>query len=121
MLLYSWSKVLKEAGSKSDILAIMRLLTWPSESYSGNHKKLNRWASKDFSGYCFLLNPEELLNKPQQPADLILEYLYLASRRNLANYQLTGNKKLDCRLVKDLPTNNQLLTIQNNEISFAYE
>jgi hypothetical protein len=121
MLLYSWSKVLKEAQSKSDILIIMRMLTWPSQYYSGQHKKMNRWTAKDFDGFCFLLNPEELLNKPEGDDDAILEYLYLASRRNLGDYLLTKNKKLDCRLVNYVPTNNQLLTIQNNEISFAYE
>lgn len=121
MLLYSWSKVLAEAQSKGEILAIMRMLTWPSASYSKKHKRLNRWAAKDFDGFCFLVNPEELLNKPEGNDDAVLEYIYLASRRNLATFLLTNNKKLECRLVKDIPTNNQLLTIQNNEISFAYE
>jgi hypothetical protein len=121
MLLYSWSKILAEASGKSDILTIFRLLTWPSEFYSSKSKTLNRWAAKDFNGHCFLIHPEKLLKAEKINPDELLEYLYLASRRNLASYLLSGNKKLDCRLVNYVPTNNQLLTTQNNEISFAYE
>ena len=55
------------------------------------------------------------------PKEEIVEYIALASKRNLASFLLGGDPRLDCRLVKTLPTNTRLITIENNHISCAYE
>ena len=121
MILYSWSKVLLKAKTMTDVIVIMHGITWPSALRSKYNKNLKPFASVDFSGHCFLLNPEPLLNDPGLPKENVIEYVSLASKRNLANFLLTGETRLDCRLAKSLPTKNKLLTIEDNYISFAYE
>lgn len=121
MLLYSWSKVLQTAKTMTDVMVIMHGLTWPSALRPKSHRNLRAFATKDFEGHCFLLDPQRLLNDPSIPKEEIIEYISLASKRNLANYLLTGETTLDCRLAKAPPTNNRLLTVNNNTISFAYE
>lgn len=121
MVLYSWSKVLLKAKTMTDILVIMHGLTWPSALRSKHHKNLRAFSNHNFDGHCFLINPEKLLNDPSLPKEEIVEYIALASKRNLASFLLGGDPRLDCRLVKTLPTNNRLITIENNHISFAYE
>jgi hypothetical protein len=86
-----------------------------------SHKKLIRLSTKDFTGQSFLLNPKVLLNDNNSTVEEKVEYIALASKRNLANYLLLGEKKLDCRLVRRIPTENKLLTTSDNAISFAYE
>ena len=121
MLLYSWSKILDKADSISDIIKIMYGLTWPKPYRSKFHKQLFTLENNDYEGHSFLLDPNRLLGDSNSSNLEKVNYIHLASKRNLAKFLLTGEKRLDCRLVKVLPTENHLLTIENNYISFAYE
>jgi len=120
VVLYSWSKILAEADRLSDIILIMRSLAWPVPLYTEKQKRIRQLASKDYSGYCFLIDPVRILAAEVSNLDKV-NYIKLASKRNYANYLLTGDTTLDCRLVKELPVESQLLTTKNNRISFAYE
>jgi hypothetical protein len=121
MLLYSWNKVLNKAKTMTDVIVIMYSLTWPQALRLKAHKNLQKFHGVDFSGNCFLLDPISLLNNPSFSKEDIVEYISLASKRNLANYLLTGETTLDSRLAKTPPTKNKLLTVNENNISFAYE
>lgn len=123
MIQYDWDRVKAQAaGSSRNIILIMSAITWPQTLPTRDLKRINPYYWKDFSGLCFLANPERLLTKKYDyPVRDIVEYIALASRRSLADYLLTGNKKLDLRLAPFVPSNNQLLTITNNEVQFKYE
>jgi len=121
MILYSWSKVLAKAKTMTDVIIIMHGITWPQSLHYKHHKNLRKFHGVDFTGHCFILNPEQLLNNPSTAKEDVIEYISLASKRSLANYLLTGEITLDSRLAKSPPAKNKLLTINENNISFAYE
>lgn len=119
MLLYSWSKIIHRANTMDEVILIFRTLAWPTTLPSNRHRS-KKFHDKNYDGFNFLLNPKAILNKPNIDSRVIVEYLYYASQRNLAEYLISGNKDLDIRLVTNKP-NNPLLTMDNDKISFAYE
>lgn len=121
MLLYSWNKVLARSKTMTDVIIIMHSLVWPRQLKMNTYTNLQKFHGLDFNGHCFLLNPVPLLNDPELAKEDVIEYISLASKRNLANYLLTGETTLDSRLAKTPPTKNKLLTVNENHISFAYE
>lgn len=120
MILFSWDTV-KRVSKKSNnnILKIMFAITWPSTLVTERQKKLNKYYNYDFSGFSYLINPEDLLVRRDLPPKVLVEYIMLASRRSYADYIITGDATLDSRLAN--PTDNELLTTKNGRIHFAYE
>lgn len=123
MIQYDWERVKAQAKGKArNVILIMSAITWPSGMPTKQQKRNNPYYWKDFDGMSFLLEPEKLLVKKYElPIKDIVEYIALASRRSLAEYLLRGAKSLDIRLAPYVPSNNQLLTIINNEVQFKYE
>lgn len=121
MLLYSWSKILRHSKTMGDALQLLRALDNPSALRTKYHKQAILKDKLDLSGNNFLLNPDKVLFQVNIPAEHVIQYISLASKRNLAEYILDGRKTLDIRLAKTVPKNNPLITVKNNIISFAYE
>jgi|AntAceMinimDraft_5_1070358.scaffolds.fasta_scaffold00600_23 hypothetical protein len=121
MILFDWHKVKFHAdGKASNIMLIMHAITWPYVLPSYRMRKVNPFYDIDFNGHSFLLDPERFLNRRDVPLTKRVEYVSLASRRCYAEYLLSGEKTLDCRLVKR-PIDNELLTVKTNRVCFAYE
>lgn len=122
MILFDWNKVKSRArGSKKDTILIISSITWPYTLPTKRQRRLNRFYDEEFQGISFLLNAEELLESRNLSNYKIVEYITLAARRSLADYLYCKEKTLDCRLAPFLPTNNELLTIKNDKIHFAFE
>jgi len=120
MILFSWEKIKQTSrNSNQDILKIMFSITWPYILPTKRQRKINKYYDYDFSGFSFLINPEDLLVRKDLPPKVLVEYIMLASRRSYADYIITGDATLDCRLAN--PTKNELLKTIDGKIHFAYE
>ena len=94
----------------------------------GNHSASfgRRYYDKiDFSGDSYLLKPDYLLWAFKHTNKVhAANYLYLASRRNFAEYQLTGDNTLPLKYI-NLPIDqlklNSLIDIRDNDIHFLLE
>lgn len=125
MLLYSWKKVLRQAGhsSKQIILVFETMLkkSMPRNRFDPTY----RYYDKDFTGHSFLLHPDYLLSHRNKYKDKeIADYIGLASFRNLGEYKATGKLTLDLAhspIGQDAINNNRLLRIDRGEIHFLYE
>ena len=125
MLLYSWKKVLRQAGhsSKQIILVFETMLkkSMPRNRFDPTY----RYYDKDFTGHSFLLHPDYLLSHRNKYKDKeIADYIGLASFRNLGEYKATGKLTLDLAhspIGQDIINNNRLLRIDRGEIHFLYE
>jgi hypothetical protein len=125
MLLFSWKKILKDAGMSSGrVLTILEAML-SNRLPRNRYDPLYRYYYKDYSGNSYLINPFDLLsNKRKWRLKEIADYVGLASFRNLAVYKLTGDKTLDlahCPVSQDALSNNRLLRLENNKIHFYYE
>jgi hypothetical protein len=120
MVVYSWDKVKYYAkGSNNNILRIMFAITWPQILPTKRQRTINKYYDIDFYGHSFLKNPEDLLVRRDLPPKTLVEYIMLASKRNYADFMITGDATLDARLA--FPTDNKLLTTIDGKIHFAYE
>jgi hypothetical protein len=120
MILFSWEKVKSvSAGSNRNILKIMEAITWPVTLPTKNQRKYNKYYDYNFTGFSYLINPEELLIRSDLPPKTLVEYIMLASRRSYAEYIITGDSRLDCRLASS--TENKLTTTIDGKLHFAYE
>jgi hypothetical protein len=125
MILFSWKKVLRESGySTRELLKIMSYITFKPEIYSINDINF-RYATKDWSGDCFLLNPKPLFVYRKRFRDKhIVEYIRLASQRSYAEYLSFGTVTLDFLALpekEDLINNNSLLKLHNDLVYFRFE
>jgi len=121
MILFNWRKVKLIADYKlGSIMLIMHAITWPVLLPTRIQRLNNPYYEHDFSGHSYLLQPEKLLVRKDIPLKDRVEYISLAARRSYAEYLLSGDTTLDCRLVKR-PTENQLITAKNNRVVFNYE
>lgn len=121
MILFDWGKVKRHAKDKKDVILIISSLTWPYILPTKRQRKLNKFYDMQFDGDSFLINPDLLLQERSLSNYKIVEYITLASRRSYPEYLYSRKKTLDCRLAPFIPTDNELLTIKNNQIYFAFE
>jgi hypothetical protein len=125
MLLYSWKKILRQAGGSSKrILTILTAMTQRSLPRN-RFDPVYKYYYLDFSGDSFLANPEALLVYRYKWKDKeIADYIGLASFRSTGEYLATGKVTLDLShspVGQDAINNNRLLRIERNEIHFLYE
>lgn len=125
MILYNWEKVFRKAsGSSSAILSIIDYITYPKTPK--DTRDMSYWLSMtDWSGDCFLLNPDKVLKSRQLYSDQKLaEYVGLASFRSYATYKATKDATLPmemCPISEKTINDNRLLTLANNKIYFCWE
>ena len=76
-------------------------------------------------GYSWLSNAKDLLLDNHTDPVYIVQYVKLAGLRDLALYQLYGDKSLDLSFYPDINiqniSHNPLLSIKNNRLYFKYE
>lgn len=121
MILFDWAKVKRHAKSKKDIILIISSITWPYDLPTKKQRSLNKFYDMQFDGDSFLLHPELLLQERALSNFKIVEYITLAARRSYAEYLYGRKRTLDCRLAPFIPTDNELLTVKNSQIYFAFE
>lgn len=124
-ILYSWRKILNASkGKVRHIITIFDMIVFNRSPRSKNDARM-LFINKEFSGNSFMLNPEDLLEyKNFYTLKEIAQYIALASYRNYAEYQITGNLRL--KLIRspvgiNLIKKNRLLSIEGDEIVFLYE
>ena len=122
MLFYSWPKIKKHSNGNVRIIETIFDSIMDSPSYDFGRKHYDKI---DFSGDSYLLRPDYLLwafkNSNKVHA---ANYLYLASRRNFAEYKLTGDNTLPLKYI-NLPIDqlklNSLIDIRDDNIHFLLE
>lgn len=110
-------------GNPEKVLLALRVLC--GEVPRKRYCPLYYFYIKDFSGKSFLVNPEKLLGmRFIHRTKYIAEYVALASFRNYAHFQLTGDTRLPilhCPVSLDLIKQNTLLRIEGDYIHFLLE
>lgn len=124
VLLYDWKKIYKASkGQTRHIITILDMMVNNRKARSLQDSR-TMFYGKDFSGYSYLLNPQDLLKyKHCYSNKEIAEYLALASYRNYSEYVMTGNASLSLlrNPVKiEKLTENRLLQIDTS-IKFLFE
>lgn len=125
MILYDWATVYRKSGGQpASILQILAYLTFPSlpkNVYSPNY----RLSQVDWSGDCYLLRPEKIVQNRNKYSDQELaEYVALASFRSFAYYEATGDATLPqemCPVAITTINNSRLLSKVQGRIYFAWE
>lgn len=118
MIRFSWQKVRQKSKTNRQIIEKIEYLTWPD-----NYRRIRTDTPELFWGESFIINPEPFLieSKGRFPAKYLVEYIYIASLRSLADYQMYGRKTLDSRLLLIDVSHNSLIKIENNTVILKYE
>ena len=125
MIKYNFDKIMRATkGDSTEIISVLELLTYQRIPFSKKDKAY-KYYGKDFSGYSFLLNPEELLiGARKYSMTEAAEYLAVASYRNYYHYEKTKDTTLQILHLPvslDIINNNRLLRIENEIIYFKFE
>lgn len=119
---YHWPKIKRVSGGKVQTIRIIfeSMMNYPRKAVG----RLS-YDEMDFTGDSYLINPEGLLEAFQQANQIdAANYLMLASYRNYAQYQVTGDATLPLKHI-NIPTDrlklNSLVEIRDNEIHFLLE
>lgn len=121
-LFYNWPKIKKHSnGNVQTIRTIYESMMETDRPALGRRK----YDSMDFSGDSFFLKPDWLLWAFQNANQVhAANCLFLASRRNYAEYLLTGDATLPIKYV-NIPIEqlklNSLIEIRDNNIHFILE
>lgn len=125
MLLYSWKKILRAAGSSSKQVVIALRAITQAALPRNRWDPIYKYYYKDLSGNSFLVRPDVLLRYSYRWKDKeIADYIGLASFRNTGEYLATGKITLDLShspMGEDAIRKNRLLRIEDNQIHFLYE
>lgn len=125
MILYDWATLYRKSGGEpSIILNIIGYLTFPSTP-KNVYDPTYKLSQVDWSGDCFLLHPEKIVqNRRHFPDVELAQYVALASFRSFAYYEATGDTALPEELSPASITtinNSRLFTKINGKIYFAWE
>jgi len=108
-IFFSWQAITKHANN--DVYKIYKI--FKTREY------------KKFPGYSFLLRPDSLLAEHDLYTIEIVQYIYLAARRNYFDAKFLHNSRLPTYFVQaenlDKIKQNRLLDIVGSEIIFKYE
>jgi len=89
------------------------------------YKIFKRGEHKNFPGYSFLLSPKALLAEHDLYKVEVVQYIYLAARRNYFDAKYMHNSRLSTYFVQadnlDKIKQNRLLDIVGTEIIFKHE
>lgn len=82
-----------------------------------------RYSLINWNGLSYLANPEELLNNWENfSSKEVLQYIFAAARRSLADYEVFGDKTLSIYGINvSVLQDNRLLKIAGDKIYFKYE
>lgn len=122
MLFYNWPKIKRYSqGKVQTIRTIFESMLEIERPAVGRLQ----YDKIDFSGQSYLLKPRALYEafKHANQVDAA-NYLMLASYRNYAHYQVTGDLSLPCKYVNipiDRLKQNSLITIRDTNIHFLLE
>lgn len=127
MILYDWKKMFNFGeGSVAEVYRIFKM--WSNrEIPTSRRDPIYKYAGVNFSGISFLLHDDVLLyNSYKHEKRDIVQYVALASYRNLADYKAHGTITLDRYdapdIEEDLFHHNELLTLTDeNKVRFLYE
>ena len=125
MFLYDWQKIFHKAeGDATVIFKIFKMMV-TDQIPTNKYDSIYRYSYINFIGSSFLAHPDVLLYYSYKNSHIeIAQYLALASLRPLADYITTGDTDLHLALVEvdiDKFSDNSLLHIANNKVSFEYE
>lgn len=125
MIIYNWQKVfVHSGGGASNILNIIAYITFKPIP-KNNYDPIKKYVEIDWRGDSFLLNPEEIIyNRKKFSERDLANYVALASFRSLAEYKVTKRKTLpvlECPVPLESIANNELLSIQKDQIYFLWE
>jgi hypothetical protein len=129
MIKFSWNKINNNFDWMAlDVLRYFYLMSGADLSLSpgrGISAKIKMEVSKPYpSGPCYLIHPRKLFTA-QHEHWRVYNYLELASKRSLFDYQLRGVKHLPLALVpeymKGLLETNPLLEVKDGNVYFKYE
>lgn len=121
-MFYDWPKIKKHSnGNVRVIETIFDSMTgFISADFGRRH-----YDKIDFSGDSYLLNPDYLLWAFKHSNKVhAANYLYLASRRNYAEYEVTGDNILPTKYINipiDKLKQNSLIDIRDTNIHFLLE
>lgn len=118
MIRFDWQKIRQGSKTNRDIIQKIEYITWPD-----NYRRIRVDTPELLFGESFIINPEKFLleNKGRVPAKYLVEYIYIASLRSLADYLVLGTKTLDSRLLLIDVSHNSLIKIENNIVLLKYE
>ena len=122
MLFYSWPKIRKHSNGRVSVIRTIfeSMLGYPTAAVGRR-----RYDEMDFDGDSYLLKPEKLMwafhNANQKDA---ANYLMLASKRNYAEYLMTGDFTLPIKHINipiETLETNSLIDIEGTDIHFKLE
>lgn len=122
---FSWRKINIKCGRSANriVLAIRSLIQ--KELPRNRNDPIYHYYYSDFSGDSYLLNLRELLDNAFRYTNKeIAQYIAIASYRNYAIYELTGDASLDVLhspVGHNTINKNRLLRIVGDKIFFKYE
>jgi len=89
------------------------------------HKIFKNREYKKFPGYSFLLRPDALISEHSLYTLEVVQYIYLAARRNYFDAKFLHNSRLSTFFIReenlDKIKQNRLLSIVGTEIIFKHE
>lgn len=122
---FSWRKIYRKCGRSSNrIVRAIRSLQ-QKELPRNRFDPMYDYYYSDFSGDNYILNLKELLDNAFRYSNKeIAQYVAIASYRNYAHYELTGDASLDLLhspAEQDTINKNRLLRIIDDKVYFKYE
>lgn len=124
MIFFDKNKLLRHSKGRADkVLDILRYITCRPIPEKGKLIRLLKYRSINWSGESFLLYPERLLDNAWKYSNReLLQYIFVAARRNYADYKLEGKKTVETYKINTKAIeNNRLLSITGDEIHLKYE
>ena len=125
MVLFDWQKIYRAAKGKPSLCVKIFCAHATKRIPDSNKDPMSKYATKNFSGGSFLVNPEDFITNlfrytPKEAA----AYLALASLRNLGEYveyNKTSLDKLHIVVDSEIIKQNRLLYMLNDQLHFIYE
>lgn len=126
MVRFNWKKIERKANH--DIIKIIKIMKWLTFGTVPNHSRGIEYglSGVDFTGLSYIKNPASLYVYQQRYFTNLqmVEYMYVASLRNYAEYSITGDTSLpieQCSLSIARVQANPLFDLKNNTIELKLE